>query len=460
MMRKWITPMVGVLALASTLTGCDNFLEGEGITTDPNQPSVATVDQLYNAMQARQFLWHNGDLARAASMFIQQMAGTDRQYIDRDAYNITENEFSTVFSDIYTGGGLVDLRQIQQLSEQNGDRVYAGIARVWEGYLVGMAASLWGDIPYSEAVGEAATPKLDDQAAVYAAVQGVLDRAITDLQSGTGRGPGALDRVYGGNAQQWVQAAHTLKARFYMHWVEAQLAGGAAAALANTACGGNCLTKAREAAQRGISAPANNMTAFFTSKRLEENPWFQFITIERPGYISAGRTLVELLRSRNDPRLEQYFSRVGTQVVGAPPATSINASSLSAGRLAANFRQPMVTYAENQLILAEANFHLGNEAAALTHLNNARQSAGLQPVAATGANLLREIALEAYITLFQNIEAWNVWKRTCTPNLTPAAGRTVIGRPFYGSAERNVNPNIPAPRNQPARNDNDPKSCT
>src|SRR5690606_17100333 len=112
-------------------------------------------------------------------------------------------------------------------------------------------------------------------------------------------------------------------------------------------------------------------------------------------------------------------------------------------------------------ILAEANSRLGNDGAALTHLNNARAAAGLPALSGLSGNaLFTEIMTERYIALFQNIEVWAGYKRSCIPALVPPGGQTeIIGRPLYGSAERNANPNIPAPAAQPARNDNDPAAC-
>ena len=65
---------------------------------------------------------------------------------------------------------------------------------------------------------------------------------------------------------------------------------------------------------------------------------------------------------------------------------------------------------------------------------------------------------EKYVVTFQNIEAWNDYKRTCFPVLTPASGTQVIARPLYGSSEINTNPNFPG---EPAteRNWNDPNQC-
>jgi hypothetical protein len=452
-MRRYIP----VFALIGALTACEDYLSGPGLTDDPNKPSDATTDQLYHAMQITQFSFHTGDIARHTAMWTQQMAGIGNQTTARDQYNITEQDFSFWFSSIWLGGGLIDLREIQARSEEASDRLYAGIAKVWEAYLIGMAASFWGDFPYTESVGENPTPPMDDQKDIYAAVQTLLDEAIADIAAG-GTGPGAVDLIYGGTASRWREVANTLKARFYMHWVEAQNTP-ASAALAQTACGGNCVQKARDAATNGIAAAANNFRSIHSNTPGEENLWYQFMFVQRQGQLSAGKNLVDLMRTRNDPRLSQYFAPLGGSIVGSPPAGAPS-SLLSATRGDGGFDQPMVTYAENQLILAEANQRLGNNAAALTNFNNARQAEGLGPVSGlTGNALLQEIMIEKYIALFQNPEAWNDFKRTCIPRLTPAAGNAVIGRLLYGDDERNANPNIPAPAQQPARNDNDPAAC-
>jgi hypothetical protein len=452
--RPWIV----ALALVGALSACDDYLSGPGLTDDPNKPSQASLDQLFHAMQLTQYAWHTGDIARHTSMWTQQMAGIGNQTTGRDQYDITEQDFSFWFSGIWLGGGLIDMRAIQQLAADRSDRLYAGIAKVWEAYLIGMAASFWGDFPYSEAVGENPTPPMDEQADIYAAVQTVLDAAIADLAAG-GTGPGALDLAYGGNAARWTALAHTLKARFYMHWVEAQNSSGSAA-LAQTACAGNCVQKALAAGANGISAKANDFKSIHSGTPGEENLWYQFMFVQRQGQISAGKRLVDLMKSRNDPRLNQYFLAMSSgEIVGSPPAGAPS-SLLSTTRGDAGFDQPMVTYAENQLILAEANQRLGNTAASLTNLNNARTSEGLSALSGlSGAALLQEIMLEKYVTLFQNPESWNDFKRTCIPSLTPARGSAVIGRLLYGDDERNANPNIPAPSAQPQRNDNDPAAC-
>ena len=97
---------------------------------------------------------------------------------------------------------------------------------------------------------------------------------------------------------------------------------------------------------------------------------------------------------------------------------------------------------------------------ALTALNAVRADAGLAPVALSGAALFAEIMTQKWIEDFQKVETFQDYNRPCLPRLTPAPGATAIpGRYLYPSNERNSNPNIPAPSQQPVRNQNDPNAC-
>jgi hypothetical protein len=87
-------------------------------------------------------------------------------------------------------------------------------------------------------------------------------------------------------------------------------------------------------------------------------------------------------------------------------------------------------------------------------------SCGIGPEAAAGSALLKAILTEKYIAEFQNIEAWNDYKRTCFPNLTPTvAGLIIPARFFYDTSERQTDTNIPVPGAQPTRNANDPANA-
>jgi hypothetical protein len=86
-----------------------------------------------------------------------------------------------------------------------------------------------------------------------------------------------------------------------------------------------------------------------------------------------------------------------------------------------------------------------------------------KPAISSAALTLANIMQEKYIILFQNIEAWNDYKRTCLPTLHPARGKTVIpGRVYYGETEEQTNSHTPPASQQDlrtVRNANDPAAC-
>jgi hypothetical protein len=434
-------------ALLGATSACSNFLDAPEATTNPNQPTVASADQLLVATETAQTQQYTSDLARIVCVWMQQCAGTDRQYRQLGLYEYGEDAINGPFSQIYTGGGLLDIRKIEATADTLKDDVYGGVARVLEAMTVGLGTDVWGDIPYSEAVANTVSPKLDPQEQVYAAIQAKLDTAITML-AGSGNGPTpSADLFYSGNKTKWLRLAHTLKARYYLHVAERQGNSAYQAALA----------QAQQGLQKG-----DDLTSYQSEDPNEQNAWYQFTVIQRAGYMSPGAFLVNLLQTRNDPRLAQYFDpNAAGQYVGAAPGQQGGATiaKFDAARVAPGFRQPIVTWAENQLIIAEAAFRLGQTSVALAAYNAERTAAGLP---AAGSVTLADIMTEKYIALFQNIEVWSDWKRTCIPPLTPAAG-TVGGIParlLYAQSERNTNTNVPLPADQPVRNWNDPAGCS
>ena len=433
MKRVWKFAPVAALALAGAV-GCNDFLRGGELSEDPNRPQTATNRQLFVGIQSAMSALLASDLARITQLYSQQFSGEIGQYKDEYEYGITESTTNGFNTGLYTGGGLVDIRKLQANTLAAGDSLFLGIAQIQEALLIGTAADLFGDIVYSEALQGIANPKLDEQLSVYDAVQTLLDQAIVNLSrtGPTNVGPGAADLAYAGSRTKYTRLAHTLKARYYLHTAEVRA---------------DAYGKALIEARLGLQSSADDYVAVFSGSSGEQNFYYQFTQVEREGYFVPNEFFVNLLESRNDPRRDEYFDEDGTD--------------LSEERAAPDFSQPLVTAAENLLIQAEAAYRTGAIGEAVTALTAARALAGLGASSATsGTALLQEILTEKYIATFQSFEAFNDYKRTCFPNLTPTVtGRKIPARFFYDTNERQTNTNI-ANLTQPTRNDNDPANTT
>lgn len=448
MRKHFATAVIGV-GTALGLAGCGDFLSGPKLTDNPNRPVTASNANLLVASQTNLAELMEGHLGRTICVWMQQCAGTRLQYASLGQYIVGDDDYFIPWSEIYGGGGLVDLRRLQHQALAHGDSAYAGVATVLEAWFIGTAADVWGDVPYSQAADSTiATPALDPQADVYAALQTRLDEAIASMNAANPGGgpPGIEDLVYGGDLAKWTALAYTLKARYYLHTAEQGGATAYAAALG--------------AAANGIADPSGDYLTYQSSASTESNVYFQFTT-QWQDYLSAGKALLDLLQSTGDARLSEYFDpNADGDFVGADPGedVGVSPSPLSATRLDPAFRQPLATWAENQLILAEAAYQTGDQTTARASLNVVRADAGLAPVAVSGGALLQAIMTEKYIRLFQSPETWSDYRRTCLPALTPAAGSSFIpARLVYPLSERNANTSIPD--GGPLQNWNDPNPC-
>ena len=434
----------------TTVAGCNSFLDAPKAVSDPNAPTQASTTQLFEGVLANTFGNEEGPVAMIICQWMQQCAGVNGRFVETQGnYTIDASTFDVSFQNIYNGGGLIGLHEIEKNATAAGDKLYLGIAEVLEAMNMMFAADIWGDVPYSQAVGSSTTPTFDPQMTVYTSLLSLLDKAIADLGAG-GTGPGAADLIYGGSAQQWTEAAHTLKARIYLHEVEK--------------LGNAQYTSALTEAKKGISTPANDWRAQHSTNTSERNMWAQFANTSFGPDLVAGAGLVSIMVAQNDPRIGTYFQKnksgayVGFDVVTATP----DVATISALVTNDTYRQPIITYDETQLIIAEAAFQTNDKTTAAAAFNAERTHVG-KPTIAAGTLTLNDIMTEKYITLFENPEVWNDYKRTCLPALKPARGRSRIpGRLYYGQTEEQTNSNTPTSASQNLftfRNANDPNGC-
>jgi len=493
-MRRNMNVALVSLGLFLGTVGCNSFLTGDKLSNDPNNPTSGSIQTLLVGVQGGQFAFQEGTVAMMVCEWMQQCGATNGRFVEQAGRyvfgagsNIGANGGD--WNLIYGAGGLIDIDTIINVAGRASDPVsqeFVGIAEVWKAFTVGSAADMWGSIPYSQ-IRTSATPALDSQLAVYDTVRAILDRAIAALTS-SGSNDISQDLVFGGDAAKWIATAHTLKARYFLHTLEAAANGKLGPRTV-----ANVFTDAIAEATNGIAdaTGASDFSSFHVAGvSTEQNMWSQFQTNSAfASDLEAGKFLVDYMKARNDPRLPAYFcpnataawkathayavgnrvldpngnaekvTTAGTSGATQPTwATTVGATTTDGSvtwtndglpyggddfnipqvnvsdfgceplRCTADFRQPYATYQENQLILAEANLGLGNTAPAQANLQNAYNAVPLTGHTASAilpAALLDSIMMEKYVVMFQNIETLSDYRRTCIPNLAYVAGNVL-----------------------------------
>jgi hypothetical protein len=459
------------LATLLVLASCKKPLEDVNI--NPNSPTEAPSDLILNGAQVSSIVLYEGDWARVAGVWSQSFTGVDRQYATLNSYNVSAGDFDATWSTAYRGV-IAPCKLIIEKESATNNKLMIAIAQVMEAQAFGTLADLFGDVPFTQA-GNAAfsTPKFDKQADVYAGVQTLLDSAIVNLESGVGVSPDSKDIFYSGDADKWKAAAHTLKARFYLHTK-------------------NYVAAATEAGN-GISDEANNMVAKHSSAYNSDfNLYYSFCVYDRDTYMNADDAVAPRLldataanyrgnaKTKEAARLNYYYFPGGLLYASVYDLNVIcdfdwGTPTAFNGFFGGNSTFPILTFAENKLILAEAKMRTGDFASALTALNEYRaylnagnsigsgyaatndlsylpyvdadfETAGMENFGLTkNEAMLKEIIEERYVTFIGQLEQFNDVRRTHNAiGLSPVTGTKIPQRFFYPQSEINTNPNTPS----------------
>lgn len=419
------------------VSSCASFVEDLDIS--PNSPVEVSPSLLLTTSEVATQVAYSGQLARFSTILNQQMAGTDFQLLDVADYTILEgnnvNEWELIYTDILVNCDiLLD-------TYGPGNPYYSGMAKVTKALGLGLATDLWGDVPNREAGNgqdgrSAFNPVFDDQEVVISDIQELLTSAIADFGQDAAANaiiPGSDDIWFEGDVAKWTKVAWVLKARYAMR-LSARDNNAASTALGfiNNA---------------GLTGTDDDMNGLYGTNGNEQNQWFAFQNA-RANYIKMGKPFVDLLESINDPRLAFY---AGSDTSGGFSGASINTAD--DGRLVASdigpyfgsvtSPSPLVTFVEGKFIEAEAKFRTGDLAGAAEAHNMAiiahveQVTAAAPPAAYVTSQAsedastidLGKILTHKYVALFTQVEAYNDWRRTGVPALTPNPNGSVNSIP-------------------------------
>ena len=362
------TKLISGIVILFLVLSCDSSFEDlnsnqNSITTD----EVIPPSLLIKGTMLADIAINNGHLQRIAGMWTGQYRGEIALYLGLYNYDISSSESNSDWTYLYNGM-LKQFSEINKYYAINGmdteGQLIVGICKVLEAHAVGTATSIWGDIPYSQAINPAISdPAFDKQSKIYEALQIKLQDAIDLLSLSSTKSTLTEDIFFAGNKDKWVKTAYTLKARYYLQTRD--------------------YVAARAAALNGIPDYAGTMKftplvpAGTTSAPTgTENLLHRFMAGTRKGYLTVNNTFCRnLLDTQTSfPTISRRNAKTNEQArrnhLNAGSITGINTTTIINGEL-----KPMdlVTYQENLLILAETGARTVSFDEGLLQLNKVRE---------------------------------------------------------------------------------------
>ena len=438
--------------------GCDTIIP-EDINLNPNSPSEAPEDLVLTGSMVGTILFHEGATARRSGIWSGYFRGTDRQHEGFDNYLVEASDFSAIWNDMFINSLRNAIISEEKAIQNDRSGIITGISKVIQAYGLGVAASLYGDIPFDQAGRiEFITPVFEDQKEVYNKVQILLSEAIIELSLGINKPINGSDIFFNGDESKWIKVANSLKARFYMHTKEYDLA--------------------YSYASLGIGSKSDNMYAIHGEVQGNSNLYYQFFTGSRGSELTSENTMIlDLLNpssalyrgnSKTDEsaRFGYYFSGSGRP-------------NFFDGYFTRSNSFPLVSYSENLLTLAESGLRTKNFYTGLSHLNDFRgymasggylnngydtlslkynpyiqsdfEVGGIENINSLTKEdaLLNEILEERYVTFYAQTEGFNDVRRTRkegnSVKIIPNTGSLLPERFLYPQSEIDTNPNTPSP---------------
>ncbi len=408
---KFILP---ILALALLGPACNEFLD---VNDNPNAATEAPINGLLASGSYQTGINHYR-VADITSYFTQYLASPN-QGSTTDTYD--EADYSGTWGNLYTV--MTDLYDLINYAEEQGGRHHAGIGRILMAMNLGLAADMWGSVPYGDAfTGETIRPNYDPAPEVYNALFSLLDQGITDLQATDNalEVDGPSDFMHGGDIEAWIRTAHALKARYLNHYSK-QGGYDPAAVLA-------------EASQSYTSNADDAQITVFQNR----NPWGQ-AAVNNENLLLDGWLSEQFIDALNgetygtfDPRLPLITDTIpGGTYVGTPNGAGRQGDGtiqvecyLTTSGFYSMAESPLLvlTYAEVKFIEAEAHLRNGSPGEALTaFLEGIRANmdkvgvaesdredyiASAYPGLSASTLTLDDIFREKYAALFLQAETW------------------------------------------------------
>ena len=216
---KLLKSMICCLAVSMAFTSCNDWLD---INDDPNTPSAeyAKIEQLLPWCQ-HYILYAHGVQGYRSHFICQALTATSRTTRDGCSaqWEATTSMCTTPYQVFFVGAG-PNLNDMYDKAMAQGAYQYAGAARLLRAYGFALMADMYGEMPYTEAMGASLTPRYDDGKTIYLGIISEIEEAIELFGRQSAEGApelSAADSWNGGDVAKWTKMAYLLKARLLNH---------------------------------------------------------------------------------------------------------------------------------------------------------------------------------------------------------------------------------------------------
>lgn len=223
MKTKILYIVVGIHVLLF-YSGCtDRFDE---INTNPKSITVDGLDQASYGLVVKKAFYSAvfyGDVmpflrghAAFTDLYANYQAHTHPDFFS-DSFVLNGAWLDVFFKGFYSNAA-PQIKYVEDFATQNNYAIEAAMMKVWKVYAYHKITDFWGPIPYSSFGNGAKKVAYDSQEAIYQDFFNILGESIEVLKANVGKTSflGANDVVYGGNVDQWLKLANTLRLRLAM----------------------------------------------------------------------------------------------------------------------------------------------------------------------------------------------------------------------------------------------------
>ena len=208
--------LCGICMMALALTSCDSWLD---VNTDPENPSSASAT--YENRLAHIEFYTNSGTQFAAWRSTMSMGDWTRNYNGSTYWHMSywnpqQGAVTTAYQWWFVGAAC-NIEDMYEKAMADEAWHYAGVARVIYAYGFMLMTDLHGEMPFTEALGEDATPSYDNGKTIYLGCLKALDEGLELLSKSQNPTLPALsvgDWWCGGDVQKWIKFGNLLKARW------------------------------------------------------------------------------------------------------------------------------------------------------------------------------------------------------------------------------------------------------